>query len=139
VELSSQWRVEDEVQTETFMENSDSYPRRVFTTGPLSIDPERQKFVGVLMENDTYHPAKFIVRLFNKDHCPKKLKTEICITIPPRCSIGIAFHVPGFFYEAQISQISSWGLLTAVYGLTCDFVPIAANTLHPMDLIMIHE
>ncbi len=116
----------------------DSYERRVLTTGPLAVDPIKQAFVGVLMENDNYRPVTFVVRLFSKDDCPKRLTAELAITIPPQCAIGIAFDVPGFFYEAQVAQPPIWGLLTSVYALTQDFRPIAANTLHPMDLIMIH-
>ncbi len=138
MELSSKWSLANEVRSESIAEYSAFYPSRVFSTGPLAVDPKRQQFVGVLMENDKYRPARFIIRLFNKDVCPKELTTELCITIPPRCSIGIAFDVPGFFYEAQISQQPTWGLLTAVYALTGEFVPIAANTLHPTDLVMLH-
>lgn len=118
--------------------HADACPRRVLTTGPLAVDPGVQTFVGVLLENDNYRPVTFIVRLFSKDDCPKRLTTELALTIPPQCAIGIAFDVPGFFYEAQVAQPPIWGLLTSVYGLTNDFSPIAANTLHPMDLIMIH-
>lgn len=113
------------------------FPERVLSTGPLAINPVIQEFVGVLIENDGPRATTVGIRLFNKDVSPKALVVNVPVEIDPAGTVGIAFANPGFFYEAQVGLSRAEDVRVAVYGLTADFQPIAANTLHPRDLVRI--
>jgi hypothetical protein len=107
----------------------------VLSTGPLATDPEVQQSVGVLVENNLSRRAVAMIRLFNGDVCPKAMTVDTAVSLDPGCAAGIAFPIPGFFYEAQVGLPRRRGVLVSVYGLTADFKPIAANTLHMRDLV----
>ena len=43
----------------------------IYTTGPVSSDPNEQAFVGILVENAGPEPISITYRIFDKDFCPK--------------------------------------------------------------------
>ena len=104
------------------------------STGPLAIDPETQRYVGVLVQNNRRRMTEIGVRLFNLDVCPKDLCLQGLIAVDPDCAVGMAFANPGFFYEVQLVLPSQRAVRASIYALTADFVPLAASTLHWRDL-----
>lgn len=109
----------------------------ILTTGPLAIDEELQRSVGVIVENNGPCAITATIRLFNKSACPKELAVETPETVEPGCVVAISFDNPGFFYEAQVELPGLFGVLVTVYGLTALFRPIAANTLHHSQLVVL--
>ena len=111
--------------------------KRVYTTGPLAIDPEIQIYVGVIVENQTNDEIDAKIWLINKEPCPKTVANLIQITIPASCSFNFAFDIWSFFYEVIVQVPEAREVNITIYGLTYNFKPIAANTLKHTELKMI--
>lgn len=107
----------------------------IYSTGPLAIDPENQKYAGILVENNSPQKVQVILRVFNKDLCPKGLFFEQHVMVSPGCIISPAISIrPIFFYEVQIEVPQDKEIKLSVYGLTPDFVPLPSNTLRHTEL-----
>jgi len=110
-----------------------------YSTGPLAIDPLIQSFIGVIVENNTGIDIKAIVRLFDKDPCPKFLAFKLLLDIPAGCAFTPFFDIPGFFYEVLVEVPALPDILIAVYGLTGQFGVVAANTLRHSELTLLMD
>lgn len=109
----------------------------MFSTGPLALDPEMQKFVGVIVENNSISTITTTILLFNKDTCPKTLAVKLDATLPPGCLFPPFFDPPGFFYEVQVQVPDVLNIFVAVYGLTENFGVVAGNTLRHQELVIL--
>lgn len=114
---------------------------RIYTTGPLAIDPEIQRYVGVVVQNNSTTSITCNVKLFDKDVCPKLLAyNNSGIELSPGCSSPALIDLEllnVFFYEVRVEAPSNANILAAVYGLTETFGVVAANTLRHSELILL--
>ncbi|MGI6037131.1 MAG: LysM peptidoglycan-binding domain-containing protein [Limnochordia bacterium] len=107
------------------------------STGPLAVDPIRQRYIGVLIQNIGNRRIWVTLRIYNKERCPKRVAIEERIKIRPGCTYADTFFPPGFFYEVEIRVPSDAQVLASVYGLSRRFGVIAGNTLRHSELTFV--
>lgn len=115
---------------------------RLYTTGPLAIDPVLQAFIGLIVENTSTScktEVKSTIWLINKEPCPKEVFDWFSVRIPPGCSFILAPRIWSFFYEVIIKVPPFPDINITIYGLTENFQLIGANTIRHTELKTIHH
>ncbi len=111
----------------------------IYSTGPLAIDVI-QRYIGVVVENNSKRLIKYNIKVYNKDECPKILVFKLFNKIQPWCTIPTLIdlkEINSFFYEVQIEAPNFPQVLVTVYALTKSFRIVAGNTLRHSELTLL--